>query len=55
MSKLVEGLIPKNTVCPFVVKCSNGCNECPLDHKGLKHGVDYSCAIARAYDLSRKN
>ena len=55
MSKLVDGLIPKNTMCPFIQECNReGKNECPMNHKGLDHNVDFSCAIARGYSMMRK-
>lgn len=47
MSKLVEGFIPANTLCPF--------RECVLwdqcSHKGVDHLVEFSCALARGFDM----
>jgi hypothetical protein len=47
MSKLVDGLIPKGTVCPFKEEC----NLYPCEHHGTEHKVDYSCALARGFDI----
>lgn len=55
MSKLVDGLIPKHTMCPFVKECNqDGKDECPTIHKGLEHKVDFSCAIARGFNMMKK-
>ena len=47
MSKLVDGLIPKHTECPFKEEC--GMPSCI--HEGVNHNVDFSCALARAWDI----
>ena len=49
--KLVNGLIPIGTVCPFKNKCELN-STCR--HLGIKHNVPYSCAIARGFDLVLK-
>lgn len=50
MSKLKLGLIPQRTECPFVDRCAvkqdGHCN-----HQGENHACDYSCALARGFDL----
>lgn len=47
-SKLVQGLIPAKTECPFK-------NECLLvktcSHSGAEHPCTFSCASARAHDM----
>lgn len=55
MSKLVEGKIPANTVCPFLSECSMT-SQC--HHQGKNHSVPFSCAAARGFDIilgSQKN
>ena len=47
MSKLTDGLIPKHTACPFREECNMpGCRQLGIEHK-----VDFSCALARAFDM----
>jgi hypothetical protein len=46
MSKLVEGLIPANTECPFKDRCNLRCN-----HLGKEHPRPLSCGAARMFDL----
>lgn len=49
-SLLNEGMIPAHTPCPFTeTKCKN---MCIAFHKGVEHKVPFSCAAARAWDLS---
>ncbi len=52
MSKLVDGLIPKNTVCPFREQCKPNPGFC--HHKSEEHNVDFSCALARGYDIIKR-
>jgi hypothetical protein len=50
-SKLVLGRVPANTVCPFKSRCTfheNG--QCNINGGG-QHSRNFSCAVARAYDL----
>jgi hypothetical protein len=47
-SKLVEGMIPANTECPFTDKCPMHKMSCR--HLGTDHPCNYSCASARAFD-----
>lgn len=54
MSQLKDGLIPKNTECPYISDCDPNGKKCPTIHKGLEHNVDFSCAIARGFDISYK-
>lgn len=51
-TKLTFGSILAGTECPYREQCNikDHCN-----HLGKDHVVDYSCAYARAYDLSYKN
>jgi hypothetical protein len=49
-SLLNEGMIPANTECPFLhMHCKS---RCIVGHKGIDHSVSFSCAMARAWDLS---
>ena len=52
MSKLINGLIPARTECPYKDRCSllPSCN-----HKGVHHHKLYSCAIARGFALIERN
>jgi hypothetical protein len=47
------GRIPKNTECPYKMECDPEGKFCR--HLGLEHECDYSCAFARAYDISWRN
>ena len=49
-SKLTNGYIPARTVCPFKKEC--GGTIC--HHTGTKHRVDFSCGLARAFDIALK-
>jgi len=48
MSLLVDGFIPKGTVYPYLSKCGD---DCLANHQGTNHKVDFSCGLARAYDI----
>jgi len=50
MNELVNGLILKGTECPYREECNMGC-----DHKGTEHKVDFSCGLARAFEISRSH
>lgn len=50
MSKLVNGLIPAGTVCPFLDKCKMKVHTCPGADNGVKPR-DFSCAAARLHDM----
>jgi hypothetical protein len=50
MSKLLEGLIPPNTLCPFANVCPLSGPQEQCQHKGTEH-TSFSCASARAFDL----
>ena len=41
--------IPPHTVCPYKEKCDPNGNFC--NHRGLNHAAEYSCALARVYQL----
>lgn len=47
--KLVDGLIPSGTVCPFLKDCNLVDEHCPSEDS-LKV-VRYNCSAARAHDL----
>lgn len=48
-SLLVEGCIPAGKPCPFLEQCGMKDNRCPTEE--LPRKVDYSCAVARGWDL----
>lgn len=54
-SQLVDGLIPAGQHCPFASKCE--CAEfCPHERNlkmGAEYTADFSCAIARGFDMIR--
>jgi hypothetical protein len=49
-SLLVHGNIPENTECPFAKFCRFKA-EGTCKHRGKDHGVEFSCASARGFDL----
>ena len=49
MKKLITGCIPKNTECPFKDRCSP---KIVCGHQGVQHKCDFSCGLARAFDLA---
>jgi hypothetical protein len=49
-TKLVHGNIPARTDCPFTSSCPMSENK-TCAHRGVEHQVEFSCAVARAYDL----
>jgi hypothetical protein len=50
-SKLRHGLIPAGTQCPFVIECPHA-DTC-LAARPIGTNVDYSCGLARAFDIFR--
>lgn len=55
ITKLVAGRIPALTVCPFRAQCAYHANsQCNIDGGGT-NTKDFSCAVARAYDLIQRN
>lgn len=47
---LVNGKIPRNSVCPFRKQCGQAiAGDCA--HNGLTHDVPFSCGAARAFAL----
>ncbi len=57
-SKLKEGKIPAHEECPYRKKCDGSTYEessCIAGHIGKKHEVDFSCALARGFDISVQN
>ena len=53
MSKLVDGCIPAFQDCPYRVQCGDyGKNYCL--HNGEKHNVPFSCAVARAWEITEE-
>lgn len=49
-SNLTKGKIPAHTECPFKTECPYPKLE-QCGHKGVKHTVDYSCGLARLFDI----
>ena len=53
-SKLVNGLIPAKTECPFRAD-----QTCPMSrtygHRGEEHPQDFSCGAARFWDMMHRN
>ena len=54
MSKLNEnGCIPANTQCPFAKDCQGSPDrKIFCTHNGKNHKVEYSCALARLFDIT---
>ena len=51
MNILIDGKILKGTVCPWKGQCSTAVSgQC--NHEGEDHNVDYSCASARAFEIT---
>lgn len=50
MSKLKLGLIPQGTDCPFRGQCGIA-QDGNCKHQGVNHTCDFSCAMARAFDI----
>jgi len=50
--KLVDGLIPAHTECPYRTECG-GFAKISCIHHGVKHTIDFSCGFARAFEISR--
>ena len=49
---LVDGKIPANTNCAYKEKCEIfQAQKC--HHKGVDHPVAFSCAVARAFELTQ--
>ena len=53
-SQLTFGAIPAHTTCPFLKECSKGTMKCFVGHQGTEHSVDFSCAIARGFDILKE-
>lgn len=54
MSKLTNGRIPAGEACPWAQTCRIAlAGQCY--HKGVKHEVAFSCALARGFDLVERN
>jgi hypothetical protein len=49
-----RGRIPEHTDCPFKSKCSFAASG-KCHHEGINHGVEFSCATARGFDLIERN
>lgn len=50
MSKLVNGLIPAGTACPFLDNCKFKVHTCP-GADGRTKVNNFSCAAARLHDM----
>ena len=48
-SKLLNGVIPKNTICPFKDYC-NSISNCPGEKQMSQ---DFSCALAKGFDVTK--
>jgi hypothetical protein len=46
---LTNGMIPKGTSCPFIGRCDLADDGCL--HRGKNHGCEFSCAVARAFEM----
>lgn len=53
MNKLVNGLIPKFTNCPYKTGCGDYAKNFCI-HTGKNHPVDFSCAMARSFEITTK-
>jgi len=51
MTKLVNGLIPKFTACPYKQKCGDYAKNWCI-HDGTAHPVDFSCAMTRLIEIT---
>ena len=50
---LIDGMIPKGTECPFLEdKCRGGMGEGKCPTKEHPFSCDYSCGLARGYNLT---
>jgi hypothetical protein len=49
-SKLIDGCIPANTVCPYRGQCVIAMKR-KCTHFGGRAKVPYSCAAARTFDM----
>jgi len=54
MRKLVNGLIPAFTDCPYRKECGTYGKEFCFQ-TGIKHKTSYSCGMARAFDISENH
>jgi len=54
MTKLVDGLIPAHTECPYRTDCGDYGAKCCIQ-KGVDHTVDFSCGFARAFEISKSH
>lgn len=52
-SKLVAGLIPANTACPFLSRCKFKVHTCPGVDGKTKAG-HFSCPAAKMFDKAEK-
>lgn len=51
-NKLIDGLIPEKTECPFAKNCDfKKAGSC--HHLGMEHATKFSCAAARAFDMRK--
>lgn len=50
-TQLVNGRIPAHTAWPYAQRCEiNQGGSC--HHQGTEHDTEFSCAVARAYELT---
>jgi hypothetical protein len=46
---LVNGRVPAHTICPFREICEI---KLTCNHLGLNHAIDYSCGVARGFEIA---
>jgi hypothetical protein len=51
---LVHRKIPANTACPFADECKYKA-EGTCNHRGKAHECEFSCALARLFDLVKND
>lgn len=50
IQKLVDGMIPAYSQCPFASACElKKVDNC--GHQGERHSVPYSCGLARLFEI----
>jgi hypothetical protein len=49
-SLLIEGKIPVGMICPFRIRCHQAATG-NCGHSGYNHNIEFSCGMARAFDI----
>lgn len=52
VDKLIDGMIPPHTNCPWKDQCSMG-KDGGCGHQGTNHTVPFSCGAARGFEICR--